>query len=81
VSAEESERLLSDALACVMQTWQRSGHGFEPVADGTMAAVWRGVSPSLTLPDVAVRLWAISRLGIRRHDRLGGVIHEYQHAA
>jgi hypothetical protein len=23
----------------------------------------------------------IASLGIRRHDRLGGVLHEYQHAA
>ncbi|MEU9918823.1 phosphotransferase [Streptomyces sp. NPDC051001] len=66
MSAEESERLLSDALACAMQTWQPSGYGFEPVAGGTMAAVWRGVSPSPTLPDVAVRLTPKPEALIRR---------------
>ncbi|MFJ8017394.1 phosphotransferase enzyme family protein [Streptomyces sp. NPDC096339] len=51
-----SEQLLKDALARVSGTWHAADYRFEPVADGTMAAVWRGVSPSSQAPEVAVRL-------------------------
>lgn len=39
------------------------------------AALLRAVLEPITDPD------RIAYLGIRRNDRLGGVIHEYQHAA
>jgi transposase InsO family protein len=39
------------------------------------AAPLRLLPPPITDPD------RIARLDIRRHDRLGGIIHEYQHAA
>jgi putative transposase len=39
------------------------------------AAPLRGVPPPITDPD------RLARLDVRRNDRLGGVIHEYQHAA
>ncbi|MFG2394973.1 phosphotransferase enzyme family protein [Streptomyces lavendulae] len=54
--ADDGDQLLGDALACVSSLWHAKGYRFEPVADGTMAAVWRGVSPSAQSPDVAVRL-------------------------
>ncbi|MFK0047856.1 phosphotransferase enzyme family protein [Streptomyces sp. NPDC090741] len=58
MSADDSasEQLLSDALACVSSTWHAADYRFEPVAGGTMAAVWRGVSASSQAPEVAVRL-------------------------
>lgn len=56
MSADDSEQLLSDALARVSGVWQAAGYRFEQVAGGTMAAVWRGVAPMPQSPDVAVRL-------------------------
>ncbi|WP_406186225.1 phosphotransferase enzyme family protein [Streptomyces sp. NBC_01006] len=56
MSADDSEQLLSDALAGVSGPWNAADYWFEPVAEGTMATIWRGVSPSSQSPDVAVRL-------------------------
>ncbi|GAA3475804.1 hypothetical protein GCM10018966_003300 [Streptomyces yanii] len=37
--------------------------------------------PLRALPETVTDPREIARLDIHRHDRLGGVIHEYQHAA
>jgi hypothetical protein len=44
----------------------------------------RGIAnarPLRLLPDPTTEPAALTRLRIRRHDRLGGLIHEYEHAA
>jgi transposase InsO family protein len=44
----------------------------------------RGISnarPLFPLPEPITNPAAITHLHIRRHDRLGGLLHEYQHAA
>ncbi|MGW1550668.1 hypothetical protein [Streptomyces sp. NPDC002346] len=41
----------------------------------------QAAAPPRALPETITGPRQIARLGIRRHDRLGGVIHEYQHAA
>ncbi|OON82204.1 phosphotransferase enzyme family protein [Streptomyces tsukubensis] len=56
MAADRSETSLTDALTRVSGVWSASGYRFEPVAGGTMAAVWRGVSVSGRSPDVALRL-------------------------
>ncbi|MGE7439348.1 integrase [Kitasatospora sp. NPDC001175] len=38
-------------------------------------------APLRVVPEPITDPGRISRLDIRRHDRLGGVIHEYRHAA
>ncbi|WP_239313181.1 integrase [Frankia sp. Cj3] len=37
--------------------------------------------PLHPLPEPITDLATVTHLDIRRHDRLGGIIHEYQHAA
>ncbi|MET9788526.1 integrase core domain-containing protein [Streptomyces canus] len=41
----------------------------------------QAAAPLRALPETITDPREIARLDIRRHDRLGGVIHEYQHAA
>jgi hypothetical protein len=44
----------------------------------------RGISnarPLHPLPEPIAAPEAVTHLNIHRHDRLGGIIHEYQHAA
>jgi hypothetical protein len=44
----------------------------------------RGISnarPPQPLPEPITDLGTITQLNIRRRDRLGGIIHEYEHAA
>nr|WP_282190385.1 integrase core domain-containing protein [Streptomyces sp. RLB1-33] len=41
----------------------------------------RQAAPLRALPEPIADPGRIARLDIRRHDRLGGVIHEYRHAA
>ncbi|MEU4221048.1 integrase core domain-containing protein, partial [Actinoplanes sp. NPDC026623] len=44
----------------------------------------RGIAnarPLRALPDPTTEPAALARLRIRRHDRLGGLLHEYEHAA
>lgn len=41
----------------------------------------RAAAPLRPLPQRIVKPDRIDRLDIRRHDRLGGILHEYQHAA
>ncbi|HEU4426499.1 MAG TPA: integrase [Pilimelia sp.] len=44
----------------------------------------RGISnarPLQPLPEPITDLGTITQLNIRRRDRLGGIIHEYEHAA
>jgi len=40
----------------------------------------QAAAPLRALPETITDPREIARLDIRRHDRLGGVIHEYQHA-
>ncbi len=39
------------------------------------------VRPLKPLPEPITHLDQLARLNIHRHDRLGGVLHEYEHAA
>ncbi|MFE7711576.1 hypothetical protein ACFU6I_38800 [Streptomyces sp. NPDC057486] len=41
----------------------------------------QAVAPLRALPETVIDPWGIARLDMRRHDRLSGMIHEYQHAA
>ncbi|WP_436776513.1 integrase [Yinghuangia sp. YIM S09857] len=50
-------------------------NGHRPHRALDQAAPLRPAPEPITDPD------RIARLDIRRHDRLGGVIHEYRHAA
>jgi hypothetical protein len=38
-------------------------------------------APPRAVPEPITDPERLAYLGIRRHDRLGGIIHEYQHAA
>jgi transposase InsO family protein len=40
-----------------------------------------GAAPLRPLPEPITEPDRLTRLGVYRHDRLGGILHEYQHAA
>jgi putative transposase len=40
-----------------------------------------GAAPLCPLPEPITKPDRIAHLDVRRHDRLGGILHDYQHAA
>lgn len=66
-----NERHLSHAL----REFERHHHAHRPHQAMRQAAPLRAVPEAITDPE------RVTRLNIRRNDRIGGVIHEYRHAA